>query len=369
MMCAAVVAVLLARPAGAQAPERAAEPPARAPQAAAPLREAANALDGAVRAWLREGPARRDGFTYGMDVAPLLLYAAERRDEALATLLRGPALDLIVSGEAATDGFVLWRQKKGVAPEVSGATEGIAMARAFWSAAGAFRHPDDRALALRLVSGYARHAEQLHGTWLIRKYYAFGTGHYAPMSVLASYQADFAREVEAALPGVRGLAERSYETVRRAAGPSRLLLPLIQPAVGIDFPRLNVHRYAPNDVVPLEDSCLAAEGARTGLPQVAQRVLAFAGEQSHPDGDGRLHGYYDRRAGKAIDGPLLSSTGYACLGQLAARLGDRSAAARLAPTLAADMAALAAAPETHDAPLYAAGPLLRAALALRAFPR
>jgi hypothetical protein len=349
------------------APSAAPAPAPAAPAAAADLGEAARALDGAVRGWLDQDVARDDGHVYGMDVAPLLLYAAERRDTALYGRLRPEAEKLIVAGgEAATDGFVLWRHKDGAAPEVSGATEALWLARALWTGARAFQRPDDRALAGRILAGYARHAAERHGTWLVRKYYAFSTGSYASLSVLPNYQPDFVANAAGASATLKSVAQRSYTTIQRAVTPSKLPAPLIQPDVGALFPDLGVHRYAPNDAVSLDDACAGAEGSQRGLPEVAHAVLAFAGDKTRRDANGRLYGYFHRVTGAPVGELTLSSTGYACLARLAVALKDATAAARLGRTLAGDMAGVAAAPD-DAARLYAAGPLLRAAHALRAF--
>src|SRR5690349_18453329 len=89
------------------AKKRGAAAAAEAPSADAPaaegrgsvsgeMRSAAAELDTAVRTLLaKNGPTRQDGFVYGMDVAPLMLYAAQRRDPALYTGLLPYAQKLI----------------------------------------------------------------------------------------------------------------------------------------------------------------------------------------------------------------------------------------------------------------------------------
>jgi len=334
----------------------------------AAFQAAAQRLDGEVRRWLERGPARADGYTYGMDVAPLLLYAALRRDGALYAHLFDAALPLIVAGDdATTQGFVLWRYKVGADPEVSGATEALWMARALWAGHRLLRRADDRALALRVVDGYARHARGEQGTWHVAKYYAFGTRSYASLSVLPNYHPDFVEETEPlAGAGARGLARRSYGLLQRAVAPSKLMVPLIQPALNEVMPGLGVNLYAPNGVVALEDSCGAAEGALRGVPQLAANVLAFAGVPERRDANGRLHAYYHRKDGRALGEHALSSTGYACLARLAVAQKDRKSLPALKTVLLGDMQALADTPQQQAAPLYAAGPLLLTAEALGA---
>jgi len=374
--CAAALTAVSAAALAAPAPKAAAPKPAAATPAPAKaaawagpeLREAARTLDGAVRGWINDSPARGDGYVYGMDLAPLLLYAAERKDQALYTKLAATANKLIVpAGSPTTEGFVLWRYKDGAAPEVSGATEAIWMARALAAGSRAFMRPADRALAAKVLSGYGRHAIDQSGTWYVRKYFAFGTQSYASLSVLPAYQPDFIKDAEPYAPGVKGVAQRSYATLQRAVSPSKLLLPVIQPEMGAGFPGLDTQRYAPNNLVSLEDSCLATEGSMRGMPALAQSMLAFAAEPSRRDDTGRLYGYYHRNTGKAAGKAPLGSAGYACLARVAVGMNNRKSAASFDLALTGDMLTLAAAPRDEGAPLYSAGPLLRAAVALRAF--
>jgi hypothetical protein len=338
-----------------------------APWSSPELKAAAAQLDTTVRGWLEQGVARGDGWTYAMDVAPLMLHAAERRDAALYARLAAAAAPLVTTAADDTDGFVLWRWKDGAAPEISGATEALWLARALTEGGKAFARPEDTALAARVLAGYARHAAEQQGTWLVRKYWSFGGRAFTSLSVLPNYQADFVAASERAVPALKGFGPREYNAVQRAVAPAKLLVPLVQPAVGKDFPNLNVHRYAPNNVVSLEDSCLAAEAAQRGLPEVARGVLAFTAGDGRHNEDGRLFAYFHRRSGLPLGTQGLGSAGYACLGRLARSLNDRAAALALAPVLAADMAAIASAPPGQAAPLYGAGPLLRAAHALQAF--
>jgi hypothetical protein len=346
---------------GATAPAVAAAPPV--PDAAT-LKDAAQRLDTAVRRWLTErGAARGDGYVYGMDVAPLLLYAAQRKDAALYDRLLAAAKPLVVEGgDEATRGFVLWRHKAGEAPEVSGATEALALARALWAGHRQFKRADDRALALRILDGYARHATTEGDTWMVRKYSAFGTKSYASLSVLPNYGPDFLDEAEAAAsPKVRGLARRSYTLLQRAQTmPTRLLVPLVQPGINEVLPGVGVSIYAPNGVVALEDSCNAAEAAQRGVPQLARNVLDFATKADHRDANGRPFAYFHRKDGRPVGATVLSSTGVACLARLAAATRDRKALDALKAALVGDLLALADSTETA-APLYAAGPLLLAA--------
>jgi hypothetical protein len=268
-----------------------------------------------------------------------------------------------------TAGFVLWRRLDGVAPEISGATEAMWMARALAAGAEAFDRPADRAQALRILDGYAKHAFELQNVWLVRKYYSFAGSSFASLSSVASYHPDFlaALEQQGAKGAWRGLAERSYAAVERTVSPSRLLYPLIQPEVGAGFPDMGVEAYAPNNLAPLEDACLGAEGAARGAPRVGQRILDFVGEGSHTRYGGKLFAYYDAQTGDPVAGKSLSGPGYACLVRLAVALGRGGSLERLLPPFADEMQRLAEVPQLSEAFLYSAGPMLLAAHAAGAF--
>lgn len=368
LAAAVTLALSLAVPAQAATKVKAAPAKAAAPLATPEFIAAAQALDARARELARAGGTRGDGYAYGMDVAPMLLYAAERKDEALYGDLRAVADKLVVTSDnAAIDGFGLWRAKSGADPEISGAEETLWLARAYFTGGRAFGRSEDRAIAGRLLGGYARHGADSAGVWGARKYYSFGGGTFASLSVLSAYQGDFVSDAESLSPAARGVGAKSYTVVQRASTPGKLLLPLVQPQFGDLFPGMFAQRFAPNDVVMLEESCAAAEGAQRGLPDVAKGVLAFTAGEGRMNADGRLYAYYDRRSGAPVGAAVLGSSGYACLGRLAVKLGDRKAAAALIPVLTGDMTAAAAPGGGGDAPLYNAGPLLRAALALGAF--
>jgi hypothetical protein len=336
------------------------------------FRTAAQKVDAEMRRWLRvEGPVRRDGFLYGMDLAPLLLYAAQRGDQTLYLQLLPAARKLIVDDpkDPYTRGFVLWRRKDGVALDVSGATEALWMARALWAGAGAFNRAEDRALALTIVEGYTRHAADLQGFWLVRKYFAFAGRGFAGLSTVSNYHGDFLSEIEQQVPRAdwNGFAERSWAMVERARTRSGLLKPLIQPEVAATYPDLDVALYAPNGHASLHDSCAAAEGAARGRPQVADAVLAFARDDDHAVRTGRLFAYFRADDGEPVGIAELSSTGYACLGRLAAARDDRRTFRTLVPFLQLSMRNIADVPSAQIAPLYDGGQLLLAAYAAGAF--
>ena len=347
-------------------------PPAGAPGATLvpvdeDVRKAAQLLDSEVHRWLRDhGLARKDGTSvHAMDLAPLLLYAAQRGDKELYLKVLPGTQPLILTEQSGTytAGFVLWRRVQGLAPEISGAAEALWMARALVGGARAFDRPADRAQALRVLDGYSRHAFELQGVWLVRKYYSFAGSSFASLATPASYHADFldALEKEGAKGDWRGMAERSYAAIDRMVAPSGLLYPLTQPEVGAGFPEMGLEAYAPNNVTPLEDACLGAEGAARGAPRVGEELLDFIGAGAHRRYGGKLWAYYDAQSGEPIGGKGLSGPGYACLVRLAVTLKRRDALAQLLGPLGGDMQRLGEVPQLSEAFLYSAGPMLLAA--------
>ena len=340
--------------------------PAQQPAASFPsaeLRTASKSLDAAVHAWLAGGSAaRRDGYVYTMDVAPVMLYAARARDEALYRKLLPAAQGLVVTGGDA-DGYVLWRKRAGQEPEVTGATEALWLARALWAGAGAFGREQDRALATQILSGYARHAQESGGAWRVRRYFSFGSRSFADLSLVSNYDADFLAETESKVESAAwsGFGRRSYAMLEQALSPTGLAYPVIQPADPAVYRGLKVNAYAPNGAVVLEDACAAAEGALRGRPELARNVLKFTEHYERRDDAGRLYAYYRHADGKPIGKRPLSSVGYACLVRLAAALNDRGRLADFDMVLRGDMRAVAQQP--GETPLMVAGPLLLAAQA------
>jgi hypothetical protein len=350
-------------------------PPAKAPatvEFSERYRNTAQRYDTEVRRILRQsGVARRDGFTYGMDIAPLLLYAAERGDQTLYLLLLPAARKLAVSPaeDAFGQGFGLWRQRDGVKPELSGATETAWLARALWAGGEAFARSEDRALAQKVLEGWVRHTFELQNVWFARKYFDFAGRIFVNLSVVTSYQPDFMAAAERTVPdgAWRGLAERSYALLQRAVSPSKLLYPLIQPEVGATYPKLGLDVYGPNALAAMEDSCLAAESALAGAPKIAEGVLDFARGRGRRNAFGRIYSYFNGLDGSPIGDIGLSGVGYACLGELAAALGQNRAWKELEPQLILDMDPPPTVRLSENAPLYQAGAVLRTALKAGAF--
>jgi len=331
---------------------------------------AAQALDAELRKALggaspEAALSRRDGYLYGQDVAALLLYAARRNDAELYGKLVPVALKLVQQNpdDPYTAGFVLWRAKAGQKPGSSGAAEALWMARALWTGAASFKRDEDRKLALAVLDGYAKHAYVLQGVWLARRGFDFSRRTFANLSTLPAYQPDFLAEAERSGGGKdwRGFAERSYALLERAATPSHLLLPVIQPEVGANYPGAGLEVYAPNGIAPLEDSCLGAEGAARGLPNLAAGLLDFAVAHAGKAG-GRLSAFYSVEDGLAAGDAPLSAGGYACLSRLASARGHAEALAVLDPRLLSEMQSAA-----RNRSFATAGSLLLAAYAREAF--
>jgi len=331
------------------------------------VRRAAQLLDSEVHRWIRDhGVTRKDGASvHALDLAPLMLHAAQVGDRELYLKLHAGVQPLILTEQSGTytAGFVLWRRLPNLAPEISGATEALWMARALAAGAQAFDRPADRAQALRVLDGYARHAFELQGVWLVRKYYSFAGSSFASLATPASYHADFldALEKEGTKGAWRGMAERSVGAIERSVAASGLLNPVIQPEIGAGFPAMGLETYAPNNLAPLEDSCLGAEGVARSAPQVGNRVLDFIGRGAHQRYGGKLWAYYDSQTGTPVGDKGLSGTGYACLVRLAVALDRRDALAQLLGPFGGEMQRLGEVPQLSEAFLYSAGPMLLAA--------
>lgn len=367
--CAAMPATTRSAPSTAEPPSAAADAPGAPVTPAAPagaeLAAAAKVADGALRRQLTDrGLARRDGWVYGSDAAALLLYAAQRGDAQLYDVVLAAAQPLIRQNpdDPYTAGFVLARTRDGAKPATSSSADAIVMARALWTGAAAFDRAADRELALAILDGYAKHAYVLQNVWLVRESFDFKARSFANLSGLAGYHPDFLAEAErrAGRAGWRGFAERSYALLDRAATPSQLLLPVIQPEVGATYPGAGLELYAPNGVTSLEDACLAAEGSVRGRSATARGLLEFTRAAA---AKGRLRALYSVEDRSAASEAPLSAAGTGCLARLAAALGDDASLKVLDPRLAAELQSYGG--KGRDP--VTAGPVLLAAHARGAF--
>ena len=83
---------------------------------------------------------------------------------------------------------------------------------------------------MTILDGYARHAAEEQGVWMIRNYFNLGTRSFATNSFLVDYAPDLVAEVAAAM-GREDLAEvarRSYALIEKAQAPIGLLYDMIQ---------------------------------------------------------------------------------------------------------------------------------------------
>ena len=131
--------------------------------------------------------ARTDGFAYAVDVSLLMIFAAQEGDREMYDPLRDFALEHLVLNDPEdpyTRGFVLWRYDKDQEPDASGTTEALRLAKGLWRGAEAFGESVDREWAVTILDGYARHAAEEQGVWMIRNYFNLGTRSFATNSFL-----------------------------------------------------------------------------------------------------------------------------------------------------------------------------------------
>lgn len=269
--------------------------------------------------WQGDGLRRPDGCVYTVDVGHLLIHAVGRGDRALYETVR-PVARALVHDEASdpyTRGFVPWRSCRDRAPDASGTTEALRVARGLWSGGARFERPDDRALARLIVDGYGRHAAEEYGVWMVRNYFNFQTRAFANDSYLVDYDPDLIAEMarETGDAGLADLARRSTALVRAAVAESGLIHTLVQPDVATIMPRAPVPIFSPNDIIQLNNACVVAETVVHGAPEVGQRLLRFALAR----GDRLVRAYYGR-TGEPVDDTAADSTAWSCLVRLAARL-------------------------------------------------
>jgi hypothetical protein len=274
--------------------------------------------------------ARGDGYVYAVDVGQLMICFAQARDASNYTKLVDRATHHLVCDvpkEPYSRGFVAWRHKEGQPNDASGTTEALRLARGLWLGAKQFGRPGDAALALAVLDGYARHAMNDQGVWIICNYFNFNTHGFATNSFLVDYDPDFLSAVadERKDAVLARLAEQSYDVVRKAVAPSGLLYDLLQPELKTLYPELDVVAFSPNDIVQFSNcACVAATIAR-GLPQVARRVLAFALDRMQD-----LRIFYFGRTGEPVNDRPAGIFELCTLARLAMGLGSPDSAAAIA---------------------------------------
>lgn len=319
------------------------------------MRDAASKLDASMRAALKGGLTRKDGYIYVADVAPLLAYAAQRKDLALYEQAAPYAAKLVfdVPEDPYARGFVAARAKEGAKPERSDAGAMLALARALWAGADAFNRDGDRDLAKVILAGYARHAYEMQGTWLVRHSFDYGPRSFTSYSLISDYDAAFLAQADGG--EWKGFGARAAQLVGSATGRAGLLRPLVMPEIGATYGSAGIGAtIAPNNHSPVEASCLAASGDANA----ARALLGFVAREGKK---GALQAFYNVDTGAAGPNAPLAVTGLACLESLAGSLDDGNATAVL------DARFTSALKTTKGSDLANALPLLAAAQARGAF--
>ncbi len=270
--------------------------------------------------WIKNGMKRSDGYIYAVDVGHLLIHAVRVGDKALYETVKAGTLDSLVidrKDDPYTQGFVGWRVRPGRPLDASGTTEALRIARGLWGGARRFKLPADRAMALKIIHGYARHAYIDQGVWLVRNYFNFQTRSFANDSFLVDYDPDLIADIarETGDDDLEELARRSYGAVQSASSPVGLFHTLIQPDLRTIMPDAPVTVFSPNDVIQVNNACTVAETIAHGDFDTAMRLLEFVTDQ----GRGLKRAYYGR-TGEAVEATPADSTAWSCLVRLAATL-------------------------------------------------
>ena len=334
--------------------------------------------------------ARPDGFAYAVDIGELLKVAARRNDREMADALRRFATTRLLvddPDDPFTRGFVVWRRtvapplapaedgaggsgagdaegdsteagKEGAAgrgtdaPDASGTTEALRVSQGLRETAAAFALPEDRALSLRILDGYARHAAEAEGLLLIRNYFNFSSRDFATNSFLVDYGPDYLARVARAegRADLADLAARSYEVVRAAAAGNGLLYDVFQPENATLYDDERTLLHSPRDIVQTSNTASIALQAMEGAPEIAAGVLEFCRTRM----PGLKLAYYGRTGEPAREKrPGIEIWG--TLTEMAVRRRDEAAVRAFAPFLVSN-AERGRLPE--DAYLYVAAHLL-----------
>jgi hypothetical protein len=270
--------------------------------------------------------ARTDGYVYAVDVALLMIFAAGEGDEAMYGTLRDFALEHLLldsDDDPYTRGFVVWRYCEGLAPDASGTTEALRLAEGMWRGAAAFDIDTDRETALVVLDGYARHAAEEQGVWMIRNYFNLGTRSFATNSFLVDYAPDFVAEVAEATgrEDLAHVAERSYELIEKARAPtSGLLYAMIQPEVATLLDDERAVIFSPNDAIQFSNTATVALCAVRGRPAIGREVVDFAHERMP-----QLRGTYYGRTAEVAREKRPGIEAWSALVRLAIALDDDEA--------------------------------------------
>lgn len=302
-------------------------------------------LHGKARQWIlqapesiaRPGATPAESYVYTVDLAQLMEHFALAVDLEPYLKLRQFAIDHVIIDdpkESFTKGFVLWRCVPNTPPDASGTTEALRVARALWTGGKAFNRAEDKALALTILDGYARHGNVDQDIWLIRNYFGFGSKSFATNTFVIDYDADFVRQVASDLKGVdeaqhkkmSELADNCFGLMRRTPTPCGLLYDLVQPELKTMYWGLDVAAFSPNDVIQTNNACTTAATIAKGEPAIAKKVLAFVtGKQQ---ADGKVYAHYYGRTGERVSWRGLGAAENMSIAKLGALLGDKSAVAQ-----------------------------------------
>lgn len=292
----------------------------------ADARREKEALHRLARERVLEGELERsDGYVYAVDVALLMIFAANEGDREMYERLRDVSLEWFVldaPDDPYTRGFVLWRHCPGREPDASGTTEALRLAEGLWRGANAFGSEADREWALTILDGYARHAATERGVWMIRNYFNLGTRSFATNSFLVDYAPDFVAEVAEGTGSevLRDIAERSYALIERAQAPSGLLYDIVQPEVATLFDDEQLVIFSPNDAIQVSNAVTVAAWSVRGLPELGRDIVKFCHDRMPG-----LRGAYYGRTGEVARDKRPGIEAWAGLVRLAVALDDDAA--------------------------------------------
>lgn len=308
------------------------------------LKDFRDRLHDKARAWVLTGAdaitrvddSGRKTFIYTVDLAQLMEHFAAAGDLQPYMKLRDFAIEHVVidrKDDPFTKGFVLWRRDVKAEPDASGTTEALRVARALWTGGKVLNRPEDKAIALMIIDGYARHYTIDQDIWLIRNYFSFGTRSFANNTFVIDYDADFLRQVADDLKAsdpkqhqaVSELATNSYGLMRRTPTPCGLLYDLVQPELKTMYWGIDVAAFSPNDIVQTNNACTTAATIAKGEPAIAKKVLAFVtGKQAS---EGKIFQHYYGRTGERVSKRGMGASENMAIAKLGALLGDKAAVA------------------------------------------
>ena len=293
--------------------------------------------------------ARKDGSIFAVDIGQLAHAAATARDLEMYRPLRRIILEELLVDDPQqdyTNGFIKWRYHPTQPADATGTTEALRAAQALLAGADAWpdRFGDDRDTVLLILHGYARHAGEDQGVWLIRNYYNLNTKAFATNSFTIDYDPDFITAAASEYDDdiLEDVARRSVDLVRHAVTPAGVIHSIIQPEL-LTLMWIDRGIFSPNNLEQLSNVAAIAERSVETSPDVARGVLRFAMDALERDGE--LHLNYDATTGLPAGFNQGGVETYAPLLRLAVALDDREAHDRLlhhllrtTPALTADRA-------------------------------